>query len=114
MTLGDRSGLEDITNFSDVFEVSNRLGGNLKQVVSESYDMIRDKIDIELEINTIVASGRNDLNIMAALPFLVVLMMKATSDSTGTNILDIGAKIIGIVLIGIAYLIGLKMTKIKI
>ena len=41
-------------------------------------------------------------------------MMKATSDSTGTNILDIGAKIIGIVLIGIAYLIGLKMTKIKI
>ena len=90
------------------------MGGNLKQVVSESYDMIRDKIDIELEINTIVASGRNELNIMAALPFLVVLMMKATSDSTGTNILDIGAKIIGIVLIGIAYLIGLKMTKIKI
>lgn len=77
LDLGDRSGLEDITNFSDVFEVSNRLGGNLKQVVSESYDMIRDKIDIELEINTIVASGRNDLNIMAALPFLVVLMMKA-------------------------------------
>lgn len=114
LDLGDRSGLEDITNFSDVFEVSNRLGGNLKQVVSESYDMIRDKIDIELEINTIVASGRNELNIMAALPFLVVLMMKATSDSTGTNILDIGAKIIGIVLIGIAYLIGLKMTKIKI
>lgn len=62
LDLGDRSGLEDITNFSDVFEVSNRLGGNLKQVVSESYDMIRDKIDIELEINTIVASGRNDLN----------------------------------------------------
>lgn len=55
LDLGDRSGLEDITNFSDVFEVSNRLGGNLKQVVSESYDMIRDKIDIELEINTIVA-----------------------------------------------------------
>lgn len=72
LDLGDRSGLEDITNFSDVFEVSNRLGGNLKQVVSESYDMIRDKIDIELEINTIVASGRNDLNIMAALPFLIV------------------------------------------
>ena len=92
LDLGDRSGLEDITNFSDVFEVSNRLGGNLKQVVSESYDMIRDKIDIELEINTIVASGRNELNIMAALPFLVVLMMKATSDSTATHLIKLSEK----------------------
>lgn len=112
--LGVRSGLEDITSFADIFEVSNRLGGDLKKAVSESYDIIADKIEMEIEINTLVASGRNELNIMAVLPFAVVMMMNATSDTETGGFINIAAKSVGIIMILIAYAIGLKLTKIKI
>ena len=39
-------------------------GGNLKQVVAESEGMINDKIEVEMEIQTMIAGSQNELNVM--------------------------------------------------
>ena len=51
---------------------------------------------------------------MAVLPFAVVMMMNATSDTETGGFINIAAKSVGIIMILIAYAIGLKLTKIKI
>ena len=115
LDFADRSELEDVRNFADVFDICNRLAGNLKRVVSESYDIIRDKIEIEIDINTTIASGKNELNIMAAMPLLVVFMtnMTMSSDSKGTGIIGFIIKVIALAVIAGAYAMGRKMVKIK-
>ena len=47
-----RCGIDDINSFAETFAVCNRLGGNLKKVVVDSRDIISDKIEIEMEIQT--------------------------------------------------------------
>lgn len=48
----DRSELNDIKSFADVFEVSVKQGGNIKDIISATRDIINDKIEIEMEIGT--------------------------------------------------------------
>lgn len=54
-----RSHDENIQNFADVFEVANRRGGNIRQIILETKNVIHDKIMVEQDIQTII-SGRDD------------------------------------------------------
>nr|WP_027871385.1 hypothetical protein [[Eubacterium] cellulosolvens] len=111
-----RSGLEDIQSFADVFEVCNRQGGNLKRVVTETRDIISDKIEIEMEIDTILAGNKNELNIMVVMPVVVVLMLNGLGSGTANanTLSNIILKIFCIALFIVAYVIGKKITDIKI
>ena len=110
-----RSGLEDIESFAVTFAVANRLGGNLKSVIKESRDIINDKIEIEMEIETLITGKKNEINIMAVLPFAVVGMMGILGDAGGggNDPVTIATKIIALGLFGFAYYIGRKITDIK-
>lgn len=63
-------------SFANVFEVCNRKGGNLKQVVAESRGMINDKIEVEMEIQTMIAGSQNELNVMMCMPLVIMIAMK--------------------------------------
>lgn len=117
--LGDfaaRSGLEDVQSFADVFEVCNRRGGNLKKIVTETRDIISDKIDIEMEIDTLLAGNKNELNIMIVMPVVVVIMLNGLGSGTANanTLSNILLKIFCIGLFAVAYFMGKKITDIKI
>lgn len=111
-----RSGIEDIQSFADVFEVCNRQGGNLKRIVMETRDIINDKIEIEMEIGTMLAGNKNELNIMIVMPVIVVLMLNGFGSGTANanTLSNIVLKVGCIALFGIAYFLGKKLTDIKI
>ena len=67
-----RSHNENIQNFADVFSVANRTGGNIRQIVYETKNVINDKINVEQEIQTLISGKKNELNIMMVLPLIVV------------------------------------------
>lgn len=111
----DRSGLDDVRSFAEVFEVCNRQGGNLKKIVTETRDIINDKIEIEMEIETMLAGNKNELNIMIVMPVIVVLMLNGmgsgtVSENTMSNIV---LKLVCIGMFVFAYFIGKKITDIK-
>ena len=112
----ERSGLDDVMSFANVFEVCNRQGGDLKRVVNQTRDVISDKMEIEMEIDTMVAGNKNELNVMMVMPLLIVGMMKGMGiSSIGTNTLaNIVIKVICIGIFVLAYVIGAKITDIKI
>lgn len=116
LDFAERCGLDDVTSFANVFEVCNRQGGDLKRVVNQTRDVIGDKMEIEMEIDTMVAGNKNELNVMMVMPLLIVGMMKgmgisSIGDNTPVNVL---IKVICIGIFVLAYLMGSKITDIKI
>lgn len=80
--LGDfaeRSGLEDVKNFADVFLAARRNGGELMRIIARTAEIISEKIRIQEEILTATASKRMEQKIMSAVPILLVLYLEATS-----------------------------------
>lgn len=116
LDFGRRSSLDDVMSFADVFEICNRQGSDLKRIVSETREIINDKIEVEMEIETMFAGAKNELNIMMVMPVIVVVMLKGLgSGMAGEN--TFATVIIKIACIGIfllAYMIGKKITDIKI
>jgi tight adherence protein B len=111
-----RSGLDDIENFAQVFSVANRQGSDMKRVVNESKDIIAQKIEIEMEIETLLSGNKNELNVMMCMPVLIMGMLSvfgigSVAENTPFNVaLKMGC----IVLFGISYLLGRMITNIKV
>lgn len=115
LDFGDRSQIADITNFANVFETCYRKGGNIKEVLKNTYFIICDKIDIALEIKTVVASQKNEQNIMMAMPVIFVLLFKLL----GSEIIDLTSvtgrisTTIAIICFAVAYALSKKILDIK-
>lgn len=112
----NRCEVDDIKSFAEVFEVCIRQKSDLRRIVSQTRDIINDKVDVEMEIETILSGGKNELNMMIVMPLIIVMILRnmggsLLSDNSPSNILlKLGC--LGM-FVG-AYLIGLKITRIKI
>ena len=111
-----RSELDDVTSFANVFEVCNRQGSDLKRIVSDTRDIINDKIEIEMEIETMLAGNKNELNIMMVMPLVIILSLSTMGTATiVTNTpINVIIKLICLGIFGLAYLLGRKIVDIKV
>lgn len=111
-----RSHLDDIESFATIFEVTNRYGGDMRRVVGETREIINDKIETELEIQTLLTANKNDLNIMIIMPVLIMLMLNGMGNMSivQNNPLNVCVKIGALALFGAAYYMGRKIVDIKI
>lgn len=110
-----RSGLDDIESFANVFEVTNRQGSDLKRVISDSREIINDKIEIEMEIETMLAANKNELNVMMLMPLVIVMSVSGLGSMTiaSNTPLNVIVKIGCILLFAGAYFVGMKIVDIK-
>lgn len=111
-----RSYVDDIKSFANIFESGNRTGSNMKTIICQSKEIINDKIEIEMEINTIIVEKKTELYIMLAMPFLIILALNTLGDSTFSAYVPINIIIrIGVfIVVLLAFLIGKKIIEIKI
>lgn len=111
-----RSHLEDVESFATIFEVSSRYGGDLKKVMGETREIINDKIEIEMEIQTLLTANKNELNIMIVMPFLIMLMLNGMGDMSlvQNTPVNIAVKCAALLLFAVAYVMGRKIVDIKI
>lgn len=113
----ERSGLEDVASFADVFRVSLRQGANIRDVIASTRDVINDKIEIELEIQTIIAGNKNELNIMMVMPLIILVSLGGMgSDMTAASnsFINVVIKLIALGMFYLAYRLGRKFTNIEI
>lgn len=117
LNFAQRSGLDDVRNFADVFRVAIRQGANIRDIIATTRDVISDKIEIEMEINTIMSGNKNELTIMMVMPLVIIVSLggmgssMSIADNSVTNIL---IKAIALAMFGVAYYLGRKFTKIEI
>lgn len=117
MEFGVRSGIEDIESFANVFETCYRKGGNIKDVIKNTQQIITEKMEVEMEIQTVVAASSNEQMIMTVLPIGLIAIIKMMSPEFGSNFTSaagIVSTTIAIVMFVVAYFVGRKILSIKI
>jgi tight adherence protein B len=114
---GERSGIQDIRTFGRVFETAHAKGANLKDVVRNSHMILSNKCEIEAEIETKVASNKNEQNIMIIMPIILVGMIKLAGADFAKNFTTpsgILCTTIAIASFVGAYILGRKILKIEV
>lgn len=114
MDFAKRSDLDDVYSFANVFEVCNRQGGNIKEIVADTRNIINDKIEIEQEISTMIAGSKNELNIMMVMPLVIAIASSGLGGVKPNSPVSIIVKIIALGIFGLAYMLGRKITDIQI
>lgn len=116
--LAMRSGVEDIKSFADVFLLSKRSGANLVDVIRHTSATIREKIEVRQEIDTIIAGKKLEQRVLAVTPFVMVFIIKHTSDDFLTPLFTTlpGRVVMSIALgmIAAAWLIAQKIMNIQV
>lgn len=113
---GQRAENEDIENFSNIISNCYRMGGNFKDVIRKTRDIISDKIAIEEEIETKLASNKLQHNAMCLMPIALVGMLKLSSASFAANLSSFLGVIITTIAIAIfvaSYFWGQKIIDIE-
>lgn len=77
--LAKRSGIEDIKDFSDVFNTAKKTGGDMVSIIRKSAFHISDKIEVKREIDTLMSSKKMEQNIMNVVPIMIILYVGVNS-----------------------------------
>ncbi len=112
----DRSDLEDIRSFADVFEMAYRMGGDFKKIVSDTREVLCGKIDMERRIQGALSSGKQELYIMMAMPLVVTLSLNVDSSMSiaSNSFVFLATKICALLLFAAAFFIGSRIIKIRV
>lgn len=113
-----RSHLEDIVNFTDVFTICKRTGGNLVQVVKNTAEIISEKIDIKHEINVLLIEKRLEYKVLNLMPVFIVLMLSASAEEfmspVFTEPLGRAAMTLSLMLFTAAYFVSRQIMDIEV
>jgi len=118
LNLGERSGIEDIYQFGEVFAVAKRSGGNITEMIEMTASVIEQKTDVDQEIAVMISSRKMEANIMSLVPFFMIFYMNITSkgffECLYHNIAGIAIMTVCLLVYVAAYLISRRLVNIRI
>lgn len=76
---GQRSGVEEIIEFAQVFAEAKRNGGNLTEIIERSASIIAERVETEKEIQTLISARKMEQRIMNVVPFGILLYIGVSS-----------------------------------
>lgn len=76
---GERTGIEDIISFAEIFSTAKRTGGDLIKVIRSTSNAINDKIEVKREIITLITSKKYEANIMNMIPIGILCYLYFSS-----------------------------------
>jgi tight adherence protein B len=76
---GARSGVEEISNFAEVFAFAKRSGGDLVKIIETTTEHMRLKKETEQEIMVAVASRKLEQKIMDVVPLFILAYLRISS-----------------------------------
>lgn len=114
----ERTKLEEIQEFADVFAIVRKSGGNLPEIIDETAGVIGDKIAVEQEIEVMIAAKKMELLIMNVVPFFIVFYIEFTSPgffhTLYEGIVGRGIMTLAMIIYLAAYYLGSKMVRVAV
>lgn len=114
---GRRSAIGDIESFANVFRICYRKGGNIKDTIRSTHEILSDKMEIAEDIETVVTGSKNEQNIMVVMPILLIGMIKLMSEDFANNFTTITGIISTTIAVGMfvaSYFVGRSVLNIKV
>lgn len=69
MEFSERSHMEELEYFAQVFSIGKRSGGNLVGIMKNTIRMIQERMEAEEEIYTVISEKRFEFHLMCVIPF---------------------------------------------
>lgn len=113
----NRSGLEDVKTFSNVFSACKSTGGNLKSVTEITSTIIGEKINIKQDIQTLISGKKFEANILGVIPFGIVIFIEASAPEFISSLYTLPGRMlstVALLIIGIAVLWAQKIMNIEV
>lgn len=79
LDLGRRSGVEDMVTFAQIYATARRSGGNLVKVMKRTAENIGEKMEMQREIQTMIAGKKMEATCMMIIPLLIILYLQVCS-----------------------------------
>ena len=113
---GKRSDIDDIISFGNVFKISYRKGGNIKDIIRNTHSILSDKMEISEDIETLVTSNKMEQNIMIVMPIVLIALIKCMSPEFAANFVSATGLLsttFSLAIFVIAYFVGKAVLDIK-
>lgn len=75
----ERSGLEDVKNFSEVYAFAKRGSGDMVGIIENTVDRMRAKIEVQQEIDVMVSSRKIEQKVLNVIPIVLLGYLKLSS-----------------------------------
>lgn len=113
-----RANIEDVENFSDVFQICKRTGGNIVEVVRNTSEIINDRIEIRQEIDMLLAQRKFEQKVLNIVPVLLIILLSASAadymEPVFTTVMGRLVMTMAISMLAAAYFISRKIMDIKV
>ena len=117
LDLGNRTHIEDIQNFAEVFQTAKRTGGDMIAIIRNAVTSIQVKKETREEIETNLSGKASEQRIMSAAPILLIAYTSITSpgflDVCYHNTLGIAIMTFSLLIYAAAFLWGRKIMQIE-
>jgi len=70
--LAARSELEDIASFAAIYATIEGKSGSADEIIRDTQRIIADKMEIEMEIDTLMTAARTEVNLMLLMPLIIL------------------------------------------
>ena len=115
--LAERSGLEDVASFASIYATIEGKSGRDDEIVRETQQIISDKMEIEMEIETLMTAAKAELNIMLFMPLIILGVigyagagfMDAIYTTIAGRIVSTG----GLIIFILCYIMAKKFSNVK-
>lgn len=115
---GRRSHCQDIHDFSQIFLIAKKCGGNMIEVMSHTVQIIEDNMAVRNELEIVLAEKKLEQKIMLIMPIFILLYLSLTSKGFFDPMYEsvMGMVIMAACLAGyvISYVLLRKMIRIKV
>jgi len=113
-----RAGIEDVENFSDVFQICKRSGGNIVEVVRNTSGIINDRIEIRQEIDMLLAQRKFEQKVLNIVPVLLIALLSTSAadymEPVFSTVMGRLVMTVAIGLLAAAWFISRKITDIRV
>ena len=115
--LAERSRLEDIASFASIYAAIEGKSGRADEIVRDTQQIISDKMEIEMEIETLMTAAKSEVNIMLFMPLVILGVigyagagfMDSIYTTTGGRIVSTG----GLIVFIISVILARKFSNVK-
>ena len=83
---GERSRVEEIRQFAEVFLVAKRTGGEIGRVIRQTCGVLQDKLELKRELHTVIAAKEMEFRIMCFIPHGILLYLKLCAPSMSASL----------------------------
>ncbi|MFT3982663.1 MAG: hypothetical protein QM697_02050 [Lachnospiraceae bacterium] len=114
----ERSGIEDIKDFSSIFTAAKRNGGNFSRIIQRNVEIMHTKQEIEQEIEVLLSGKRYEQKIMSIIPLAIIGYLRYSTNEFSEVLYHNAAGIFGmsmcLAVFTAAYLLSERIAAIEV